>query len=223
MESTTVSDLLPPEPTAEEAGGEETLIYISQARDRFTEAVGYLAEEDWNLYKDKNDVKLLTKKSVDGGVDLVLREAIIEKPQEVVYEWFCNQSNLVDNSERLIVSEVVDELGPESFLLKREVKGNFLVSNRDMCIFWHKLNLTDGSVANIQFSIMHSKIPETKCVRGELNISLLMVTKIDDNKCKLISLGKIDPKGSIPTSFVNKMTWTQFDELVKMKKVIEAL
>lgn len=131
---------------------------------------------------DKKDVKLLSKKSNEGGVNLVKRETIINAPMETVYEFFCNQAKLVECNEKLIVSEVVEKFNDQASLLKREVKGNFLVSNRDMCVFWLKLVLTDGSLANIQYSIEHEKIPETKCVRAMLHISLLHVKAISDTR-----------------------------------------
>mmetsp|Transcript_26343 Transcript_26343/g.23294 ORF Transcript_26343/g.23294 Transcript_26343/m.23294 type:complete len:169 (-) Transcript_26343:215-721(-) len=156
------STLLPPEPTLEEAGSEEILALMFKAREKFCEAMSILSEDGWTTIKEGKGTSLEQKKSPEGGVNLIKRVSQINAPAAKVYDWFCEQSNLCLVSDRLKVSEVVHEFNETTRLVKREVKGNFIVTNRDLCIFWHKLALTDGAYCNCQFSIEHEKIPETK-------------------------------------------------------------
>lgn len=67
------------------------------------------------------------------------------------------------------------------------MKGNMIVSNRDLALFWNKIGLTDGSIAHVMFSIEHDSIPKTKCVRAEAAINLLILQPVSDTRY-LISL-----------------------------------
>ncbi|CAI2372937.1 unnamed protein product [Moneuplotes crassus] len=231
MESTSpqfpvdATTLLPPAPTLEESISEELLTLLLKSREKFTEGITLFSDEKWELKKDKEEAKLWTKKAEEGGVKLFRREAVIEKSAEVVDEWLSDQENVLErvaNNNKLKHSDVVKKFNEDAKLIRREIKGNLLVTNRDMCLFWNRLNLTDGSIAHVMFSIEHEDIPKTKCVRAEAKINLLILKPISDESCMLSNIGKVDPKGSIPTAFVNKMLVKQYDDLLKLKKSVEA-
>ncbi|CAI2374012.1 unnamed protein product [Moneuplotes crassus] len=214
--------LLPSEPSLDDAGSQEALDLMLQAREKFAEGIALFSDEDWDLKKDKDNVKLWTKKSEEGGANLFRREASLDQSAEAVSAWLSDQQNLVDNNDKLKSSEIICELNEQALLIRREMKGNMIVSNRDLALFWNKVDLTDGSIAHVMFSIEHDSIPKTKCVRAEADINLLILQPVSDTSCVLLNIGKMDPKGSIPTSFVNKMVTKQYDDLVKIKKLVEA-
>ena len=53
------------------------------------------------------------------------------------------------------------------------------------------------------FSEPHSEIPETDCVRGQIDYNIFYIKKLADERCSITQLAKADPKGSIPTAVVN--------------------
>lgn len=112
-------------------------------------------------------------------------------------------------------------MGDDIKLLRMEMKGNLIVSNRDLCIIKVKLDLTDGSILVLQTSVQDSRIPETKCVRADANILATLLEDVDGG-CKVTGIHNIDPKGSIPASLVNKMAGKQHDQFVALKKKMES-
>ena len=102
-----------------------------------------------------------------------------------------------------------------------EMKGNLIVTNRDLCVIRVKVECTDGSILLIQTSVEDSRIPETKCVRADANIMATLLEDVEGG-CKVTSIQKMDPKGSIPTSFVNMMAGKQHDQFVALKKKMES-
>lgn len=135
---------------------------------------------------DKDDVAYWIKKSTDGGVNLVKRQATIHQDAATVDTWFSNQQNLLDASERLLVSEVVKEYNSQAYLIRREMKGNLVVSNRDLSLFLNKISLTDGSIAQVIFSVEHESIPETKCVRAESKINVMVLKSISESRWEIL-------------------------------------
>lgn len=104
-----------------------------------------------------------------------------------------------------------------------EVKGNLVVSNRDMALVRQRLELGDGSLFVVQTSIESaSKIPETKCVRGEVTLMGSHIEPTSESSCKITNVSLVDPKGSIPSSFINKMKSRQHDVFVAIKTKLEA-
>ena len=121
-------------------------------------------------------------KSAEGGVNLIKRAMEVNRPAEEVYDFMRDQEKLLELNDRMKANDVIEEFNPTTKLIRREMAGNLLVSNRDMCILNCDLTLTDGSMANIHFSIEHDKIPTTKCVRAALHIGFHTVKAIDESK-----------------------------------------
>ena len=107
---------------------------------------------------------------------------MINKPVADVDEWISNQQNLVDNSELLESSETVKEFNDNAFLLRRQMKGNAAFEPRDLALFRNKIQLTDGSIGHVTFSVVHDSIPETDCVRAEASVSLEILQSTSDTR-----------------------------------------
>lgn len=106
-------------------------------------------------------------------------------------------------------------------LIRMEMKGNLIVSNRDLCVIRVRTELANGSILILQTSVEDSRIPETKCVRAEAIITATLLEDVEGG-CKVTSIQNMDPKGSIPTSFVNMMAGKQHDQYVALKKKMES-
>lgn len=60
------------------------------------------------------------------------------------------------------------------------MKGNLVVSNRDMSVFANRVELTDGSIAITTFSVETDKIKTTKCVRANVKFMVTHFKPISD-------------------------------------------
>jgi hypothetical protein len=99
-------------------------------------------------------------------------------------------------------------------------KGTLFIDDRDLCTIWVKTELTNGSILVLQTSVEDSRVPETKCVRADAD---LLATLVEDTNsgCKVTSISHIDPKGLIPSSFVNKVAGKQHDQYIAIKNRLE--
>lgn len=141
---------------------------------------------------------------------------------EKVLEFYRDPEGLMKVNDKVKANEIVVDINENTKIMRREIKGNLVVSNRDLSILWHQIALTDGSVAIVMFSIEHDKVPETKCVRASLDIGLLHLSKVSETTTALLSVLRLNPKGSVPAMLVNKMSKKQFDEFEAVKKLMEA-
>lgn len=131
-------------------------------------------------YLDKEGIQLLKKKSPDGGVNIVKRYVEIDAPLDTVADIATAPETLLKINDKLKTNEIVKEWSDTAKLIRREMKGNLVVSNRDICLFWHRINLTDGSKANIMYSIEHELMPVTKCVRAEVDFACIVFQKVSE-------------------------------------------
>ena len=102
------------------------------------------------------------------------------------------------------------------------MKGKLVVSSRDISAIWYSFPLTDGSHFIMQCSVLDDRIPETDSVRAEAIINGLLLEKVSSSTTKITSVTNMDPKGSIPSSFVNSMAGKQHDVFVAVKKRLES-
>lgn len=120
--------------------------------------------------------------SASGGPRTVKREAFFEHSAEEVIQWFTDSEKMLKSSEKMAANDVIESFSPNCSLIRKEMKGNLVVTNRDMSIFNYVLTLTDGSLAVINHSVVHDSIPETKCVRAEMELSVVIVQPISDQR-----------------------------------------
>ena len=113
-------------------------------------------------------------------MNIVKRYVEIEATLDTVAEIATAPETLVKINDRLKANEVIKDWSDTAKLMRREMKGNLVVSNRDICMFWHRINLTDGSKANVMYSIEHELIPETKCVRAHIDFACIVFQKVSE-------------------------------------------
>ena len=102
---------------------------------------------------DSDGVQLWKKKAEGGGVNLLKRYMEVNASQEDCLKFFGDTASLQKVNDRLVANEVVEEWDKCTRLMRREMKGNFVVSNRDLALFWQRIKLKDGSIITIMYSI----------------------------------------------------------------------
>ena len=70
--------------------------------------------------------------------------------------------------------------------------------------------------------MLYYKIPKTKAVRGEIVLQGSIIKETSDSSCSIVNIAFVNPKGSIPSSFVNKMKSKQHEVFIKIKEKIES-
>jgi len=103
----------------------------------------------------------------------------------------------------------------------------FMVDPRDTLMVMAFKEEADGSILISGSSVEHSKVQaEIKGrVRAQLDIMGYLLEPVagDQNKCKFIYAGKMDPKGSVPSMIINKMIRKQGETMEKLDKLASKL
>lgn len=127
---------------------------------------------------DNHGVRLDRIEATDGGPNSLLRTTEIGTSVDKAFEFFDDQERIKSINDKMIKSDVIHQFNPTSKLLRREMKGNLVVSNRDMSLFSNEISMTDGSKALVIFSVENELIPETKCVRAFVDYMITIIKEI---------------------------------------------
>ena len=153
---------------------------------------------------------------------MTLRTFTLDSPMDKAMEKMLDTEMAMKSNDRLKVNEIVEEIDENTVFIKREISGNMVISNRDMSLFQHVIELTDGSKLIVAFSEPHEKIPEKSgVVRADFILSYTHVKSISETTTSVAYLVHFDPKGSLPTSFVNMAQNKQHESVIKFKKFLE--
>lgn len=131
---------------------------------------------------DKDNVTLWKKDNPDGGISIFKRYMEVNTSLENVLAFFTDNKKVMSVNDKLVKNDTIEEINKHTRIMRREMKGNLIVSNRDLALFWEIVKLNDGSVVIISFSIVTDKVPETKCVRAEQDINIMHFNPITDSK-----------------------------------------
>ena len=195
--------------------------YMLKAREKVSDAIQLSSNDGWDSVKEKDGIGLWKMKADDSNINIMKRFMTINASLKKVVDFYRDPDGIKSVNKKVIENYTVAEVNKNVRIMRREVKGNLLVSNRDICLFWYLIELTDGSIAISMFSVEHDKVPKTKAVRAELDIGFLLLKPVSDSSTSVLSIIRLDPKGSIPTSLVNKMSKKQHEEFENIKKLLE--
>ena len=192
-----------------------------KARENIQEAMELSQSDGWDSVKEKGGIGLWKRKSTDSSINVIKRSMDVDASVEDILKFYKDPEGIKSVNKKVIENYVAVPLTDSCRIMRREIKGSLLVSNRDMCIFTNTIKLTDGSIAISMFSVEHDKVPKTKAVRAVLDIGLMYLKPISETSTSMLSLVRFDPKGSIPSSLVNKMAKKQHEEFENIKKLLE--
>lgn len=192
-----------------------------KARENLQEAFELTEAEGWESVKEKGGIGLWKKKATDSSINIIKRSMEVDVPLQDVLSFYKDPEAIKSVNKKIVENYVVHSFNDTCKLIRREIKGGMLVSNRDLSIFSNAIHLTDGSVAISMFSVEHDKVPKTKAVRAVLDIGLIYLKPVSESSTSVLSCIRFDPKGSIPTTLVNKMAKRQHEEFENIKKLLE--
>jgi len=102
----------------------------------------------------------------------------------------------------------------------------FMMDPRDTVILMGFRIEANGTVLIAGCSVGNEKAPEVKGrIRAHCEIMGYVLEPVegDENKCKFVYLGKMDPKGSVPAMIANKMVAKQGETMMKLGVEVEKI
>ena len=223
MDSAAVEALFPDLPDLDEVGGDQdALDNVETARDKVKYAFDLSSGEGWDEEKLTDEAKLWSKMTEGSSLKIYKRTMEVEASLSNAVTWFKNIENLKKVNETVSEAKTLETITDDCWYTYSEYMGNFLVSNRDVSAFHHRMSLTDGSVIIVSFSCEHPDSPTKEgVVRSDVEVYCYHFSEVSPTKTLITHIGRSDVKGSIPTTFVNWLSTLQHDEFVNMQKEIK--
>ena len=195
---------------------------IVKARMKVIEFFEVRDNSKWSLDKDKNGAQLYSSINKKTGLKLIYRKIKIKASLEDSIQVFKDSDMLTKLNENIKESKKVEDLGINTAYYHNVLKGNMVVSDRDLSLLRHCFTLPDGRYAVVTYSVDHKKIPVTKKrVRALMPLSVYLLTPIGGLYTLCESVQDGDPKGNLPAVLVNSRAGKQLESLIMIKDFIE--
>lgn len=194
--------------------------YVLQSRDKALEYWKELHDGDWSLKTEAEDVELYTRET---GIDtqvLIKRAMEVHAPLETVASYMQDLDKEKSAKHQCDKLVEIRDISHGSRIVHFAIKGTLLLGARDFCYCNTKYALKNGSVLVINHSVQHDNVPVGKPIRGALE-SLVLMTPIDDDRTSVSNILRLDMKGNVPATMMNKLVEKQHDEYVLLKDGME--
>lgn len=165
----------------------ELIDWMLKARENLLEALELTEADGWESVKEKGGIGLWRKKATDSSINIIKRTMEVNVSAEEVLKFYKDTDAIKSVNKKIVENYIVQSFTDTCKLIRREIKGSLLVSNRDMSIFSNTIQLTDGSIAISMFSVEHDKVPKTKAVRAILDIGLIYLKPITESSTAVLS------------------------------------
>lgn len=166
--------------------------------------------ECWKFHSEKDGVKIYTNDVPERSFPAVRGEGtILGWKKEEIWAVISLQSCRYVWDERFEGSEIVEKIGPNSYIAKSLIKGMFPVSGRDLALVTN-VTADQNSLLNVGTSIDDEElIPvNPKRIRAHLDLSAWSLKESRNEEGKLVVevtyMVSTDLKGYIPTAIVKK-------------------
>ena len=216
-------ELLPEEPTLEDAGNdEETLKFMKSNREKAVQYFEYVNGDDWTNYADKNGVKLDTRPFEGSDLCMIKLEMEVNTSAVNALKAFRDHNiwNRCDPSEPSCRElEKIDTANRYSYYF---TKSGYIVSARDCIFFETELELEDDSHLLILNGVNSTKYKrEEGAVEFVTNMHGIHFKEISDDKCKITRAVHGEFGGSIPSTLINWLVGLHAGFMENLKAELE--
>lgn len=185
-------------------------------------APNILAQENWELEKDKNNIKVFTLKKNNASIKDSKTELIINASAEKIKNEFLNIANHKIWMHRIIVSEPLKTIDTNKFYAYYEASAPWPVSNRDIIVLYSIQTKPNGTIfitAIGDADFLPKKKGKIRVPRSESSWELIPQ---NNNTTKVIHITSSDSGGSIPAWLANSVaTETPFNTVSALKSIVE--
>ncbi|KAL4470492.1 hypothetical protein ABPG74_012103 [Tetrahymena malaccensis] len=144
-----------------------------------------------------------------------------EKASKYFFEDLDAQKNNRDMCDQLIKLETIDQ---DTIVTFFKTKGKLVVSSRQAVCIQHRRRLSNDEILITKDQIDdHQNAPKSDAVKVDAKFGVVFLKKINENTTHIELYNLLDPKGSIPVSFINSMQEKQFESLTKDLQYIQKM
>lgn len=182
---------------------ESYLPLAEQAMDQANKLYGDLG---WNVIDSQGNFTVSTKPT-DISIDALKVEYFFDKnPVAVCRYIFDHYIELHASNDVVEFYREVKRYGPDAFGAHMRLKGNAVVTPREVTPFICYLQLSENTAAFVATSVDFPGVTVGEdSIKANLDFALFLFEPVagDLNKSHFIHIARVDPKGAIPASLAN--------------------
>lgn len=181
-----------------------------------------LAQDGWHLERDKNGVKVYTRKAQSSNMKDSRAIAVVKSDTKEVLNLLLDFENHWRWMDRIKISRTLKKISDDEFYVYYEALAPWPVSNRDIITRYKIRLLPDGKII-LEAIAQPEYIPKKEgIVRIPESVSSWEIIPLEDNRVQIIFTNHSDPGGSIPDWLANvTATDNPFNTLLKLKEQVE--
>ncbi|MEM6719848.1 MAG: START domain-containing protein [Bacteroidota bacterium] len=179
-----------------------------------------LAQKDWKLKKEKDDIKIYVKSTESSSIKLFKAEMTVKSSLDLVFNTILDGDKLKDWNYKALDSKLLNK-SPNEYLLWMALDLPWPVRNRDVVISCKVFKITDD-IVKIDIAAASDRYPESDdYLRMTQFEGYWLLEKVGEN-VKITHQMFGDPGGSIPNWFVNStITRAPYNNFIALKERVE--
>ncbi|KAL4470491.1 hypothetical protein ABPG74_012102 [Tetrahymena malaccensis] len=136
-----------------------------------------------------------------------------EKASKYIFENQDAQKSNREVCDQLVNIETIDQ---DTIITLFKTKSMFLVNSRQILSVQHRRKLSEDEILITRDQIDdHENVPKSDAIKADAKFGVIYLKKINENATHVEIYQLVDPKGSIPVSFINFNQENQFVEFLK--------
>ncbi|KAL4494434.1 hypothetical protein ABPG72_019844 [Tetrahymena utriculariae] len=144
-----------------------------------------------------------------------------EKASQYFFEDLDAQKSNREVCDQFIKLETIDQ---DTIVTMFKTKGKFVVSSRQQLCVQHRIRLSNDEIVITRDQIDdHKNAPKSDAIQVDAKFGVIFLKKINENTTHIEMYNLLDPKGSLPVSFINSMQEKQFETLKKDIQYIQKM
>jgi hypothetical protein len=182
-----------------------------------------LAQEEWKLAKDKNDIKIYTKPTEDSKFKSYKGEAIVKVNIEELYNKLLDVDNASDWIYECTESYQVTRISDSNLIYYAAMKTPWPFSNRDMVTEIQAYTVqTENKVVIEYFPVEDVVEAKEKIVRIVDHHEKTTLYPLEENVTRITMEGYVDPGGNLPAWLVNMFIADgPYESILTLKSLLE--
>jgi hypothetical protein len=179
-----------------------------------------ICQEDWNLKKDENSIKVYTRKSKLFKFDEIKVEATLDGNLSQLAAVLLDVNDHTTWVYKTIESKLLKAVSPSEIFYYTQVSCPWPFQNRDLAV--HMTISQNPSTKLLTMEMRHAAdfVPEKKgLIRVKYSTVTWLVSPINNKQIKINYQIQVDPSGSLPAWLLNLfITKGPYESFMKLKE-----
>jgi hypothetical protein len=185
-------------------------------------ALSLFAQDNWKLERDKNGIKVFTRKTTKASMKESMTEIFVKGTPDQIVKEFKNISTHNTWMHRIATSELLKKISDNEFHAYYVASAPWPVSNRDIVIHYKIKKEANGNYTIISNAIPNEIPKKPGLVRIPKSFSTWEFIAQKDGTTKIIYTSLSEPGGSVPEWLANSSaTDTPFNTVAALKAKVE--